>query len=261
MKYHHLFQVKKGVSSEEASLELSFYLDYVYEIVDQETETVQIGGYSDVSSFFPNLQHSTLKDSTISQDIDWDKQWASFAPNFQEGFAHIDLEGKALLLKPGAGFGDLSHPTTRLVLKLMVPFVKDHLIFDLGCGSGILSVAAALLDAKRVLGIDIDPEALTHSQENAKINGVEDRTHFSKSIELKAPIEHIVILMNMIESEQERAWEACRALHEANATVIISGLLSSQVPAYLQIIKTRNWTFIKEVVEEGWSGLIFEQKF
>ena len=72
----------------------------------------------------------------------WDQQWELFAPQFKEGKAHIDLTDygvcKTLQLYPGPGFGDLSHPTTRLVLQLMKPHLQQRLAIDIGCGSGIL---------------------------------------------------------------------------------------------------------------------------
>lgn len=262
MKYHHLFQVKKGVSTEEAALELGHYLTDIYEMADPETETAQIGGYSEGAVAFPELQHSVLEDSAPAEEIDWEKQWAAFAPDFQDGLARIGLEeGKVLLLKPGAGFGDLSHPTTRLVMKLMAPLVKDRVVFDIGCGSGILSITAALLDAKQVQGIDIDEGAIEHSRENARINGVEALTYFSRGIAPQdLPEGPILILMNMIESEQTQAWAACSSLHGVKATLVVSGLLSTQTSSYIEEAKARNWTLIQVAEEDGWIGLVFSQK-
>lgn len=190
--------------------------------------------------------------------IDWEKQWADFAPHFKEGLARIDLEGKTLLLKPGAGFGDLSHPTTRLVMTLMAPFVKGKTVFDIGCGSGILSIAAALLGAKKVYGIDIEDDAIQHSQENAKINYIESKVSFSKELNFVAiPKEPVLILMNMIESEQFQAWNSLPMLHNTPATLVISGLLSTQTDSYLQLAKARNWSLHEKIEEDGWVGLVF----
>ena len=198
-----------------------------------------------------------MKDKHAFQAIDWEKQWADFAPHFQNGLAHIDLEGKTLLLKPGAGFGDLSHPTTRPVMKLMGPYLKDKIVFDIGCGSGILSLAAALLGAKQVYGIDIDDEAIKHSQENAALNDVESHVLFSKGLDPAwVPKEPFLIVMNMIESEQRLAWEAVKVLHKGPATLIVSGLLSAQITPYLQLAKARNWALLHKSEEESWLGLI-----
>ena len=103
----------------------------------------------------------------------WEKQWELFAPNFKNGKAHIDLTPygcpEILQLYPGPGFGDLSHPTTRIVLELMQPYIQNHAVLDIGCGSGILSLAAAAMGASEVYGYDIDPEAVEHAKKNATL--------------------------------------------------------------------------------------------
>ena len=79
-------------------------------------------------------------------------------------------------LEPGLAFGSGRHPTTRLCLERLAaaPPVGGDVV-DYGCGSGILAVVAAALGARRVLAIDIDPQALAATTANARINGVSDR--------------------------------------------------------------------------------------
>ena len=79
-------------------------------------------------------------------------------------------------LEPGLAFGSGRHPTTRLCLERLAaapPAGMD--VIDYGCGSGILAVVAAALGARRVVALDIDPQALRATTENARINGVSDR--------------------------------------------------------------------------------------
>ena len=79
-------------------------------------------------------------------------------------------------LEPGLAFGSGRHPTTRLCLERLAaaPPVGGDVV-DYGCGSGILAVAAAALGARRVLAVDIDPQALEATAANARVNGVSDR--------------------------------------------------------------------------------------
>jgi ribosomal protein L11 methyltransferase len=82
-----------------------------------------------------------------------------------------------LSLDPGLAFGTGSHPTTRLCLlwlreHLAASVEGLHSVLDYGCGSGILSIAALKLGAQRVVGTDIDPQALSASVENARMNAV-----------------------------------------------------------------------------------------
>ncbi|MDO4250621.1 MAG: 50S ribosomal protein L11 methyltransferase [Moraxella sp.] len=83
-----------------------------------------------------------------------------------------------ILIDPGLAFGTGYHATTRLCLDwLSEQDLSDKIVLDYGCGSGILGVAALLLGAKSVLAVDIDPQAIIATQQNAKRNGVADRLH------------------------------------------------------------------------------------
>ena len=82
----------------------------------------------------------------------------------------------ALRLEPGLAFGSGRHPTTRLCLERLAAAPPAGLdVIDYGCGSGVLAVAAALLGARRVTALDVDPQARRATAENARINGVSDR--------------------------------------------------------------------------------------
>lgn len=83
----------------------------------------------------------------------------------------------ALRLDPGRAFGTGSHPSTRLALRFLEARIQGgEQVLDYGCGSGILAIAAARLGAARVDAVDIDPDALAVSAENARLNGAEVRT-------------------------------------------------------------------------------------
>ena len=78
-----------------------------------------------------------------------------------------------LLLNPGLTFGTGSHPTTQLCLEGVERYTRSgDRVLDLGCGSGILSIAALLLGAQSALGVDIDPKAPDVAYENAAMNGI-----------------------------------------------------------------------------------------
>ena len=89
----------------------------------------------------------------------------------------FDPRGRVILnLDPGIAFGTGTHETTRLCLEALEKYVRSGMkMLDVGCGSGILSVAGLLLGADSALGIDIDEMAVKASVENARLNNVEDR--------------------------------------------------------------------------------------
>lgn len=184
--------------------------------------------------------------------IDWETQWATFAPNFHNGFAHITLSPEATLrLRAGPGFGDLSHPTTRLCLKLLKErLFRGATVLDIGCGSGILSLSAALLGAKMTCGIDIEDDALTHARLNQQANKLTN-VRFCKTP--PQTLQPDLILMNMIHSEQILAWRYTFP----TAQIITSGILATQRTEYLAFVATLGWTLRDEVEEDGWLAFLF----
>lgn len=186
--------------------------------------------------------------------IDWEEQWAQFAPNFHHGYAHIPLNNhKILKLKAGPGFGDLSHPTTRLCLLELQQWVTPHsIVLDIGCGSGILSLAASLLGAKEVIGIDIDEEALLHASKNKQYNPCPN-----VSFRQLAPFnfQPNLITMNMIHSEQRLAW----IYPYSSFLVITSGILDTQHSEYLDFAKSQGWSLLRRSQETSWLCFAFKK--
>lgn len=89
----------------------------------------------------------------------------------------VKPNGRAVLqIDPGLAFGTGAHETTSLCLSLLEKYMKPGaMVLDIGCGSGILSVASILLGAKAATGVDIDELAVKTAAENAKVNGVSDK--------------------------------------------------------------------------------------
>jgi ribosomal protein L11 methyltransferase len=227
-------------------------------------------------SFYVNLQSvSSLSsfhwiESALPSNLpafDWQSQWEDHGHNYRDGYVHIGAEflaGKAvpLRLKPGAGFGDLSHPTTRLVLKFLMQEMKEETVVDVGCGSGILALAAAALNSSHVYGIDIDPVAVQHAKENARLNQLDERCTFCLPDQLAIPSQRcpVLILMNMIQSEQQTAWESLPMLHSRRGKCLTSGILSEERDSYLAQTAGWGWTLLDEKEESGWLAFLFRLK-
>ncbi|MDY6840699.1 MAG: 50S ribosomal protein L11 methyltransferase [Pseudomonadota bacterium] len=121
---------------------------------------------------------------TLVEDKDWERAWMDdFQPlKFGERLWIVpswhdapDPDAANLMLDPGLAFGTGTHPTTALCLEwLDGQDAQGKQVIDYGCGSGILGLAALLLGADHVVGVDTDPQALEASRENARRNGVDD---------------------------------------------------------------------------------------
>jgi ribosomal protein L11 methyltransferase len=247
---YYLFRLLEGASLEEAQVELEKKgLKDLFVIEEDETGEIFIGGHS-------KKQIETTKALLVEKrkaEVNWNEQWSLFAENFAEGKAHIQLGEKQLLLTPGAGFGDLSHPTTYLMLEMMKERMKDEFIVDIGTGSGILALSALLLGAKSAVGIDIDAKALKHAKENAKLNGLKAR--FSKKLPSSLSNENI-LLMNMIFPEQKELKP--KQLNRYAKRWIVSGILESQKEEYLAHVQEWNWILESEWMRLEWCGFIFK---
>lgn len=207
--------------------------------------------------------------------IDWDEQWSLYGLDYSDGCVHIDLAKLGCLADPsqkppvirlqsGPGFGNLSHPTTRLMLRMLAPHVCNQFVVDVGSGSGVLSLCAMALGASSVCGIDIDPEANSHAEMNAQLNGYAENCIFIlphrydevHGKELPPPI----VLMNMIRTEQEIAWASLPKLHHNFSMIITSGILTEEREIYLKQCSAWDWHLLDEIEEEGWLCFRFQPK-
>lgn len=195
--------------------------------------------------------------------IDWKAQSAQYSPYFKKNRIKIPLKDflpkskKNLWLRPGPGFGDLSHPTTQLMLQLMPQNVIRKKILDIGCGNGILSLASILFGAIKATGIDIDEKALYQAKSNARLNTLETQTCFS--LPKLLCIQSIdVFLMNMIRSEQEKAWEALPLKLQKGSIGIVSGILEKEHDLFLRQTEKLGWKAKKTQQLEEWLAYIFE---
>lgn len=127
-------------------------------------------------------------ETQILNDEDWANNWKQYFKPFtvsdkiiiKPTWEELDesAEDKIILeIDPGMSFGTGQHHTTRLCIEQIIKHMeKDMEVLDMGCGSGILSIAALLLGAKRAAGIDIDENAVKTAKENAALNNIfEDR--------------------------------------------------------------------------------------
>jgi ribosomal protein L11 methyltransferase len=202
-------------------------------------------------------------------DIDWNEQWQLHGHDFHEGKVHIRLsdygfisdphpsEPSRLILQPGPGFGDLSHPTTALVLELMANQVKGQTVVDIGCGSGVLALAAIAMGADRVLAVDIDPEALEHTRRNALLNHMDASIQPSLPEDLGLIDAECVVLINMISSEQCVAWESVKNRLPKVKKILSSGIRDSEKNAYLALASLWRWKEIRCLEKEQWLGFEF----
>lgn len=119
------------------------------------------------------------------RDEDWENNWKQYYKPFAVGgrllvkpvWEQADAQGRAVLeMEPGMAFGTGTHETTFMCLEMIEKYVQPGmLIWDIGCGTGILSMAAVLLGAAKAVAVDRDPVAVSAARNNAALNRLEGR--------------------------------------------------------------------------------------
>lgn len=181
-------------------------------------------------------------DSQVLKTEDWQNGWKNYykpiqlsrfmaiIPVWEEASQTIDVPVK-ILLDPGLAFGTGSHPTTKLCLLALEEWVRpgDTLV-DVGCGSGILSIAGAALGAGDVYSYDIDPNCEKIVRENASLNVNADRLHVATGNLLNEfSGQADLIVANILAGVLEEMAPAVPKALKAEGRLIISGFLTHQV--------------------------------
>ena len=134
---------------------------------------------------------------------------------------------KRILLDPGLAFGTGSHPTTRLCLEWLDAHAMEGVrVIDYGCGSGILAIAAALLGAGPVTGVDIDPQALEATRANAHANGVLVEVLDARELSAEPAA---LVLANILASPLKVLAPLLTERVAPGGWLVLAGLLESQV--------------------------------
>jgi ribosomal protein L11 methyltransferase len=165
----------------------------------------------------------------------------------------VDSAAINLALDPGLAFGTGSHPTTRLCLKWLARELHGgESVLDYGCGSGILAIAACRLGAGRVVGTDIDPQAVTASRANAQRNHVDPS--FVAVEQLPARGMFDVVVANILANPIMSLAPAFARRLRCGGRIVLSGILDAQADAVIDAYAP--WFNIGVCQsEDGWVAL------
>jgi ribosomal protein L11 methyltransferase len=173
----------------------------------------------------------------------------------------------AVKIDPSMAFGTGTHPSTQLCLELLETYVHpDAPVIDVGCGSGILSIAALKLGASHALGVDIDNAAIKSTHENARANGVDAdvETGLGSVEEIlkndfsiqQAPL----VLANILAPVIIRLFKAGLAdLMTSDGTIVLAGILDTQAEGVSSEAAQYGLNFIEQRQMGDWVALVFKQ--
>ena len=210
-------------------------------------------------------------DSNACKEEDWINNWKKYfkpipvgnkiliRPTWEDEY---DAKGRVVLhLEPGLAFGTGTHETTRLCLELLEKYSKENTnVLDMGCGSGILSVASLLLGAKNAVGVDIDALAVKTAIENAKINNVSDKfTGICGNLTDKVTGTFDIVLANIVASIVIILSKDAPKFMNKDSVYIVSGIIDTREQEVLDEL-CKQFEVIERKEEKGWIAMALKLK-
>ncbi|CAB4371902.1 MAG: methyltransferase domain-containing protein [Actinobacteria bacterium] len=170
----------------------------------------------------------------------------------------VTTDDFVLSIDPGHAFGSASHETTRLCLEAVVEFVKPgSVVADIGCGSGVLAIAAVRLGAREAIATDISPDAIIATIENARRNEVADVVDVSTAtIEELDSATYDLVLANIGAATLCSMAQGLVQITKPHGVLVLSGLLAEQTETVAAALNQAG-AVVDDVREDGeWRALV-----
>lgn len=224
-------------------------------------ELEQLGKNINIGEFF-KIETTTIQDS------DWENSWKDYFDilNIGEKFVIVPTwreyeneEGKYVInIDPGMAFGTGGHETTSLCIKNLEKYVKPHdNVIDVGCGSGILSIAASYLTDGSLKAVDLDKLAVDVSRENFALNNLENRIEVEEaSLLTKETKKYNVIVANILAHIIELMLEDAYKLLEDGGYFITSGIIKDKKDELLEKMLKQGFKLVEETSDNEWYSFV-----
>jgi len=236
--------------------------------------------FNDVERALCNAYKGDIRcEMSETADEDWANSWKQYFKPFSVGekilikpsWEDVDnKENRAVLeIDPGSSFGTGQHYTTKLCLEALDAMdIEGKKVLDIGCGSGILSIAAMLLCAESAVAIDIERAAVETARENAGKNGIdsakytaicgnvlEDEKLCKKLSEDKADI----VVANIVADVICAMAPLFERFAKKSGSIILSGIITERRREVEDTIKSFGWNLDKSAEDSGWTMLVFSR--
>ncbi|OJV64534.1 MAG: ribosomal protein L11 methyltransferase [Clostridiales bacterium 38-18] len=202
---------------------------------------------------------------------DWENEWKKYFKPFRLG-NHIVIkpswetfetkdEDLVIEIDPGNAFGSGTHETTSMCIEMIEKYMKpSDTVIDVGCGSGILAIAAGKLGAKEVIAVDIDENAVLTARENLKLNGLEEISDVRHGDLIKVvPEKAELVVANIIADIIVKFSDDVESIMKADALFVSSGLILDKVDWVIEELMKRQFEIV-EVMKKGEWAVVVSRK-
>lgn len=212
----------------------------------------------------------TIDQSMVKED-DWRNNWRKFFQPMPVGekllinpswFTDTDPKGRLMMnIDPGLAFGTGKHETTQLCMETLERYVKGgEKVLDVGCGSGILGIAAVMLGAESAFGVDIDEVAVRTANENAAVNHVEDKfTAIAGDLVDKVDGKYDIVVANIVADAIIALSASVREFMTDDAVYITSGIIDTRADDVKNAIRD-SFDIVEENTLRGWYCFVLKKK-
>jgi len=201
-------------------------------------------------------------------DVDYLTQWQQFFQPLYLGErliirppwdpSPVPAHTACLTLNPGPAFGTGTHPSTHLCLTMLIQLATRYqggVLLDVGCGSGILSLAALQLGWQRAVGVDVDAQAIAVAAHNAALNALQERVHFLHGSWNVVTGQFSCITANIYLGPLIEMLRPLTRSLAPGGTLLLSGLLLSQEATMRAAVNSAGLAVQERLVEEEWVAL------
>ena len=213
-----------------------------------------------------------MKTSEVDEE-DWATAWKQYyhpvkisgrftiVPTW-EAYTPVDSDELIVELDPGMAFGTGTHPTTVMCMQALEKYVeKDTIVVDVGTGSGVLSIGAAMLGAKRVQALDLDEVAVTAAKENVELNHVSHLVEVKQGNLLETITEKPdVIVANILADIIMSFSQDAAQLLDQDGLFIVSGVIEEKKEEVREDLIAKGFEIIEIVMMEDWVALVGKKK-
>ncbi|NIU86350.1 MAG: methyltransferase domain-containing protein [Nitrosopumilaceae archaeon] len=166
-------------------------------------------------------------------------------------------------INPGWAFGKGDHPTTKLCIQALEKLFKNEQIetvLDVGCGSGVLSIASAALGAEYVVGVDIDNAITLEANSNIEKNGFSSKVKIVLGSFQDVPGEFDLVAANILIDSIVAISEDLKAKAKPSGTILLSGIKDEQKERAITKFNKLGYNLTEIYSEKEWVAMVFNQK-